>query len=45
MYRTFQYQLRDRIEDKAPRICAPVLVVRGSEDPICNQRWCESATG
>jgi 2-hydroxy-6-oxonona-2,4-dienedioate hydrolase len=41
MYRTFHYQLTDRIEDKAPRIRAPVLVVRGSEDPICNQRWCE----
>jgi pimeloyl-ACP methyl ester carboxylesterase len=41
MYRTFHCQLTDRIEDKAPRIRAPVLVVRGSEDPICNQRWCE----
>jgi pimeloyl-ACP methyl ester carboxylesterase len=41
MYWTFHYQLTDHIEDKAPRIRAPVLVVRGSEDPICNQHWCE----
>jgi pimeloyl-ACP methyl ester carboxylesterase len=41
MYWSFHYQLTDRIEDKATRIEAPVLVVRGSEDPIANQRWCE----
>jgi 2-hydroxy-6-oxonona-2,4-dienedioate hydrolase len=41
MYRSFQEQLTDRIEDKAPRIDAPVLVVRGEHDPISNQRWCE----
>jgi pimeloyl-ACP methyl ester carboxylesterase len=41
MYWTFQYQLHDRLEDKLPRVQAPVLVVRGAEDPICNQRWCE----
>jgi 2-hydroxy-6-oxonona-2,4-dienedioate hydrolase len=41
LYRTFRYQLRDRLEDKLPRIQAPVLVVLGSRDPICNQRWCE----
>jgi 2-hydroxy-6-oxonona-2,4-dienedioate hydrolase len=41
MYWTFQYQLQDRLEDKLPRIQAPVLVVRGAQDPICNQRWCE----
>jgi pimeloyl-ACP methyl ester carboxylesterase len=41
MYRSFQYQLTDHLEDKLPSIPAPVLVVRGSEDPICNQRWCE----
>jgi 2-hydroxy-6-oxonona-2,4-dienedioate hydrolase len=41
MYRSFLSQLTDRIEDKAPRIQAPVLVIRGAEDPIANQRWCE----
>jgi 2-hydroxy-6-oxonona-2,4-dienedioate hydrolase len=38
---SFHSQLTDRIEDKAPRIQAPVLVVRGEHDPIANQRWCE----
>jgi 2-hydroxy-6-oxonona-2,4-dienedioate hydrolase len=38
---SFCHQLTDRIEDKAPRIQAPVLVVRGEHDPIANQRWCE----
>jgi len=41
MYWSFQEQLTDRIEDKAPRIRAPVLVVRGEHDPIANQGWCE----
>ena len=41
MVRSFQEQISDRIEDKAPRIRAPVLVVRGAEDPIANERWCE----
>jgi 2-hydroxy-6-oxonona-2,4-dienedioate hydrolase len=41
MFWTFQYQLKDPIEEKLPRVQAPVLVVRGSEDPIANQRWCE----
>ena len=38
---SFCYQLTDRIEDKAPLIQAPVLVVRGEHDPIANQQWCE----
>jgi 2-hydroxy-6-oxonona-2,4-dienedioate hydrolase len=41
MYWSFQNQLTDRIEAKAPRIRAPVLVVRGEHDPIAHQRWCE----
>ena len=41
MYWSFQQQLTDRIEDKAPNIHAPVLVVRGEHDPIANQQWCE----
>jgi pimeloyl-ACP methyl ester carboxylesterase len=44
MFWSFQYQLKDRIEDKLARIQAPLLIVRGSEDPICNQRWCEELT-
>lgn len=41
MYRSFQEQITDRIEDKAPHIRAPVLVVRGEHDPISKQPWCE----
>ena len=41
MLSSFFDQLTDRIEDKAPRIQAPVLVVRGEYDPIANQHWCE----
>lgn len=42
MFCSFQDQLTDRIEDKTPRIQAPVLVVRGEHDPIANQQWCGS---
>ena len=45
MYRSFLSQLTDRIEDKAPRIQAPVLVVRGANDPIATQPWCEQIAG
>lgn len=38
---TFEFSLRDRIEDKLPRIAAPVLVVRGALDPICRADWAE----
>lgn len=38
---TFRHQIRDRMEDKLPRIAAPVLVVRGALDPICNDAWAE----
>lgn len=41
MFWSFHYQITDRIEDKAPRIKTPVLVVRGEHDPIANQQWCE----
>jgi 2-hydroxy-6-oxonona-2,4-dienedioate hydrolase len=41
MYWSFQEQLTDRIEEKAPRIHSPLLVIRGEHDPISNQRWCE----
>lgn len=34
--------LQDRVEEKLPRIRAPVLVVRGSRDPIIPRRWAEA---
>jgi 2-hydroxy-6-oxonona-2,4-dienedioate hydrolase len=40
---TFRHALRDRIEDKLPRLQAPALVVRGARDPIVPQRWAEEA--
>ena len=40
-FRTFQYAINDRIEDKLPKVTAPTLVVRGSRDPIVPQRWAE----
>jgi 2-hydroxy-6-oxonona-2,4-dienedioate hydrolase len=41
---TFHYQLKDRIEAKLPLIAAPVLVVRGQQDPICRHRWAAEVT-
>jgi 2-hydroxy-6-oxonona-2,4-dienedioate hydrolase len=41
LVRSFMVQITDRIEDKMPRINAPVLVVRGAEDPIAPQAFCE----
>ena len=43
-WRTFRYGLEDRIEENLPRVRAPALVVHGSRDPICPQRWAEEAT-
>jgi pimeloyl-ACP methyl ester carboxylesterase len=40
---TFRHALRDRIEEKLPRMTMPTLVVRGARDPIVPQRWCEEA--
>jgi 2-hydroxy-6-oxonona-2,4-dienedioate hydrolase len=40
-WRTLRYALEDRIVENLPRLRAPVLVVRGSRDPICPQRWAE----
>ncbi len=42
-WRTLRYALEDRIEDKLPEMGMPVLVVRGSRDPIAPQRWAEEA--
>ncbi len=41
---TLQYMMRDRIEEKLPRLEVPTLVVRGARDPIVPQRWAEVAT-
>ena len=43
-WETFQIALRDRIEDKLPRLGMPVLVVRGQYDPIVSQRWVKELT-
>ncbi|ABA57937.1 Alpha/beta hydrolase fold protein [Nitrosococcus oceani ATCC 19707] len=37
--RTFQYSIRHRPEDILAQIKIPVLVVRGSDDPICHSEW------
>ena len=42
-WRTLRHALADRIEENLPRVRAPALVVRGSRDPICPQRWAEEA--
>jgi 2-hydroxy-6-oxonona-2,4-dienedioate hydrolase len=41
---TFEFSLRDAIEEKLPHIPAPMLVVRGELDPICRQPWAETMT-
>ena len=38
---TFSVALGDRIEDKLPELTMPVLVVRGSRDPIVPQQWAQ----
>ena len=38
---TLRYALENRIERNLHRLRAPALVVRGSRDPICPQRWAE----
>ena len=40
---TFSRLLADPIEDKLPRVRAPVLVVRGESDRIVPQTWAERA--
>lgn len=39
VWRTFQFALRDRIEDKLPHIVTPALVVDGERDPLISRRW------
>jgi len=33
--------LRDRMENRLPKVIAPVLVVRGDRDPIVSESWAE----
>lgn len=35
--------LKDRIEDKLPRIGAPTLLVRGARDPLMPEAWAQKA--
>ncbi len=41
---TLGVALRDRIEDKLPRVTAPTLVVRGGRDVLVPQHWAEEVT-
>jgi 2-hydroxy-6-oxonona-2,4-dienedioate hydrolase len=43
-WRTLRYGLEDRIEENLPHLRSPTLILRGSRDPICPQRWAEEAT-
>jgi 2-hydroxy-6-oxonona-2,4-dienedioate hydrolase len=43
-WETFDFLMRDRIEDKLPHLGQPALVVRGGNDPIVPERWAEEAT-
>lgn len=36
---TLRHAIADRIEEKLPRIIEPVLIVRGSRDPIVTDAW------
>ena len=38
---TARFAVQDRIEQRLPRIAAPVLIVRGEHDPIVPQAWAE----
>lgn len=42
---TFRYALADPIEQKLPHMHMPTLIMRGSNDPIGPQRWCEELAG
>jgi 2-hydroxy-6-oxonona-2,4-dienedioate hydrolase len=44
-WQTSRYALENRIEDNLPRLLAPVLVVRGTRDPIAPQAWAERIVG
>jgi pimeloyl-ACP methyl ester carboxylesterase len=39
--RTFQYALRDEVEQKLDQIETPMLIIRGERDPLVPQKWVE----
>ncbi len=41
---TVRHALDDRIEDKLPHLEVPTLVVRGTRDPIVDDRWATEVT-
>jgi 2-hydroxy-6-oxonona-2,4-dienedioate hydrolase len=41
IFRLAQYALRDRIEDKLPRIQTPTLIINGALDSISPVKWAE----
>lgn len=41
---TLAHTLRDPIEDKLPQVKVPVLVTRGSSEPIVPPGWAQTAT-
>lgn len=41
--RTLAASMRERVEEKLPRVSAPALVVHGARDPIVSRRWAEEA--
>ncbi|RVX41673.1 pimeloyl-ACP methyl ester carboxylesterase [Nonomuraea polychroma] len=41
---TFEVAMRDRPEDKLPRVAVPTLVVRGEYDRMVSQAWAEQVT-
>lgn len=44
VWRTFRFALRDRIEEKLPRITTPTLVISGGRDPLVPQSWAAQAS-
>ena len=45
LWRTAQYALSDRIEDKLPSIDLPVLIVLGEHDGFVSERWARELAG
>lgn len=43
-FKTLHYALNDPIELKLPGVQAPMLVIRGENDPIVPQQWAEECT-
>ncbi len=43
-FRTFQFALEDRIEEKLSQIDIPTLVIRGARDPIVSADWVKQIT-